>query len=261
MRIIDTHCHLNDVSYTEDLDSVIEKCRDTGVRACFNTADSLPSFEKILSLAKRYPGFFYSVIGIHPEFAMEKDDYFDEAFSFIREHKSEIQAIGEIGLDYHYDKSPKTKERQKEIFIRQIRLAKELSLPVVIHSRDADQDTYEIVRQEKPPVFDLHCYSGSYEMMENYLRLGLDFHIGVGGVLTFKNARVLKEVVSKAPLSILLTETDSPYLTPTPYRGKRNDPSYLPLVIREIAAIHGMDDEACAEILIENAEKFYGIEI
>lgn len=260
MKIIDTHCHLNDVSYAEDLQEVLEKSQKVGVRVCFNTADSLPSFEKILSLAKAYPGFFFSVLGIHPEFAKEKDSYFDEAFLFIKQHRNAIKAIGEIGLDYHFDRSEETKERQKEVFIRQLRLAKELSLPVVIHSRDADKDTYDIIRQERPPVLDLHCYSGSCEMMENYLRLGLDFHIGIGGVLTFKNARVLKEVVLKAPLSILLTETDSPYLTPTPYRGKRNDPSYLPLVLKEISSLKGLDEEDCAERLFENAEKFYGIE-
>ena len=261
MRIIDTHCHLNDEKFKEDLSSVLQKCLRNGVKACFNNGDSLASFEPILEMERNYPGFCFSVLGIHPEFAMKDEEYLLQAYRFIKEHRKEISAIGEIGLDYHYDESEGTKKRQKEVFVQQIRLAKELGLPIVVHSRDADQDTFDILRQERPEKVDLHCYSGSKEMMENYLRLGIDFHIGIGGVLTFKNSRVLKEVVAQAPLDILLTETDCPYLAPTPHRGERNDPSYLPLVIEKIAETQGLDVEECAEVLFENAEKFYGIQI
>ncbi len=259
MDIIDTHTHLNDRQLLSDIDSVVQRAKDSGVKAVFNNGDSLESFDVILSLQKRYPSFCHSVLGLHPEFALRGDEYISEAYSYIREHRNEIKAIGEIGLDYHYGKDDNLVSCQKKMFIEQIRLAKELDLPIVIHSRDADRDTFDIIRQERPAKFDLHCYSGSYELLREYLRLGLECHIGVGGVVTFKNARVLKEVVSKTDISVFLTETDAPYLAPTPFRGQRNEPSYLPYIIKEIAALKGMDENETGEILYKNGAGFYGI--
>ncbi len=259
MDIIDTHTHLNDKNLLADIDGVVERAKEAGVRAVFNNGDSLASFDVILSLQRQYPGFCYSVIGIHPEFATRDDSYLSEAFNYIREHKDDIKAVGEIGLDYHYGKDPELVAAQKKVFIEQIRIAKKLDLPIVIHSRDADRDTFDIIKQERPPRFDLHCYSGSYELLKEYLRLGLDCHIGVGGVLTFKNARVLKEVVSNTDISVFLTETDAPYLAPTPFRGQRNEPSYLPYIIREIASLKGIDEEEAGRILYNNGVSFYGI--
>lgn len=258
MKIIDTHCHLNDGKFQDDLPEVINRCRNAGVVSCYDNADSLESFQPILDLTKKYPGFLHAVLGIHPEFATKGKAYLEEAYRFIQDHRKDIVAIGEIGLDYHWRKDEETKKAQKEAFIEQIRLAKALDLPIVIHCRDADKDTLDILSQERPEHFDLHCYSGSLETFETYLRLGLDIHIGIGGVLTFKNARVLKEVVKKADIHRLLTETDCPYLAPTPHRGERNDPSYLPLVIQAISEIKEMDVLECAGILYRNAEEFYG---
>lgn len=261
MKIIDTHCHLYDERFADDLSEVIEKCKRNGIVCCYENSDSFEAFEKILEHRKRDPVFFRPVLGIHPEFSKKSDAYLEEAYAFIRQHRSEIAAIGEIGLDYHYEKDERTKERQKKVFVDQIRLAKELELPIVIHSRDADLDTYSIVAAEKPKRIDLHCYSGSWEMAKRYLDLPIEFYIGVGGVLTFKNSRVLKEVVSNLPIEHILTETDSPYLAPTPHRGERNDPSYLPLVIEAIASLKGLETTSCAEKLYENAERFYGTHI
>lgn len=260
MRIIDTHCHLYDEAFAADLPSVVEKCRLAGVVSAVNNADSLEAFEKILSLQERFPDFFLSALGIHPEFATKEDAYLERAYEEIRLHAADIVAVGEIGLDYHYDRSPETKARQRKVFRDQIRLAKELSLPIVVHSRDADQETFDILREELPPRVDLHCYSGSVELLREYLRLPFRFSIGIGGVVTFKNARVIKEVVKEAPLSSLLSETDAPYLTPTPYRGQRNDPSYLPLVLQEIASLRQQDVEEIGKALHHNAEVFYGRE-
>lgn len=257
MKIIDTHCHLYDVQFQDDLSAVVQACKDVGVVYAFNNADCFEAFEKILDLAKKDP-FFRSVLGIHPEFANDKES-FQKAMAFLQENRMVYDAVGEIGLDYHFDKTEETKQAQKAIFIEQLRFAKKYDLPVVIHSRDADKDTFDIVKEELPPKVDLHCYSGSVETFLCYLRLPIDFHIGVGGVLTFKNARVLKEVVDKADLSRLLTETDAPYLAPTPHRGQRNTPAYIPLVIEAIAAIKDVDKEKCAETLYQNAEDFYGI--
>lgn len=258
MRIIDTHCHLNDERLYSIASEVIERARQNGVEALFNTGDSLDSFFRIAELKERFPDVCHSVLGIHPEYAGETDEYFSKAYSYLREHRSEIEAIGEIGLDYHYQKDEITKNNQKRRFVEQIRLSKELNLPIVIHSRDADYDTYSIVKEERPIRLDLHCYSGSYELLNEYLRLGIDVYIGIGGVSTFKNAKTIQEVITKTDISRFLTETDCPYLAPVPHRGETNEPAYLIYVINRIAELKNMNSEEVSEILFENAKRFYG---
>ncbi len=259
MNIIDTHTHYNATQFDEDIDSSIKKAKEMNVKAIFNNGDSLESFSRILQLEDRYPSFCYSVLGIHPEFASQDEDYFLKSYSIIMENKGRIKAIGEIGLDYHYSKDEEYKNQQKRRFIEQIRLAKMLSLPIVVHARDADFDTLNIIRQELPDKVDLHCYSSSVEILKEYLKLPIDFHIGIGGICTFKNARVIKEVIQYAPIEILLTETDAPYLAPVPYRGKRNESGYISYVIREIAALKAYDEEELAEKLYQQGRDFYGI--
>ena len=259
MNIIDTHCHINAPQLFDQRDGVIQRAKENGVVALFNQGDSLESFEKILTLEKEYPSLCYSVLGIHPEFALESDDYFERAYRIIEQEKDHIKAIGEIGLDYHYDKSEETKEKQKRRFREQIQLAKKLNLPIVIHSRDADFDTLEIIKEMRPSRFDLHCYSSSAEVLREYVKLGLDCHIGIGGVCTFKNAKAIVNVIDEFPISMFLTETDCPYLAPTPHRGEINEPKYLPLIIQRIAEIKGMEKERVAEELYQNGKDFYGI--
>ncbi len=259
MKIIDTHCHLNDEQLFPIVEEVISRAKGAGVKAIFNNADSLPSFNRILELQERFPSFCYSVLGIHPEYAEKDDAYFEEAYRLIQDNRDKISAIGEIGLDYHYSKEPSYVAKQKQRFIEQIRLAKDLHLPIVIHSRDADFDTLNIIKQELPEKIDLHCFSGSVEILKEYLKLPISFHIGVGGVVTFKNSRVLKEVVQYAPESILLTETDAPYLAPTPHRGERNESCYIPLIIEQIAALKAMDINECSDMLYRQGENFYGL--
>ena len=260
MEFIDTHCHINDDALFPIRKEVIQKAKEKGCRALFNNGDSMESFHRILLLQKEFPDFCFSVLGIHPEFADNSDEYHRNAFEFVQEHKEEIKAIGEIGLDYHYHPSDQTKERQRQIFREWIRLAKKLSLPIVVHARDASQDTFEILKEELPEKVDLHCYSSSYELYLEYLKLPMDFHIGIGGVLTFRNARVLTEVVSKGKEDTFLTETDSPYLAPVPHRGKTNEPSYIPLVISKIAELRNEKEEDIYKKLYDNGRKFYGIE-
>lgn len=259
MKIIDTHCHINDDKLLPIAKEVVSRALANGVVSCFNNGDSFASFDKIIGLSKTFKGFCYNVLGIHPEFANESNDYFFSSYHYIEEHQKEIKAIGEIGLDYHFSKNPLYVSNQKKRFIEQIRLAKKLHLPIVIHSRDADFDTLNIVKKELPPKIDLHCFSGSNEILKAYLKLPIEVHIGVGGVITFKNSRVLKEVVSKNDIKIFLTETDSPYLAPTPHRGEPNEPSYLPLIIKAIANIKNLPLEDCAATLYNNGAKFYGI--
>ncbi|MFA6830506.1 MAG: TatD family hydrolase [Bacilli bacterium] len=259
MKFIDTHCHLNDSALINETDTIIRNAKEKGCLAVFNNADSLPSMKDIIFLSKKYPSFCYAVLGIHPEHSVKDDEYQKEAFSYAEEHLSEIKAIGEIGLDYHYEATDEIKKRQQDIFRQWIRFAKQHSLPIVVHSRDAAWDTFNIIKEEKPQKVDLHCYSSSLEIYREYLKLPLEFKIGIGGVVTFKNSKVLKEIVSKGQLDSFMTETDSPYLAPTPFRGTRNEPSYIPLIISEMAQLRQIDEETMADILLENGEKFYGI--
>ena len=259
MNIIDTHTHYNAEQFNDDIDDCIRKAKEAGVKAIFNTGDCLKSFDRILKLEEQYPSFCYSVLGIHPEFAMKDEDYFEKSYQKILDHKNVIKAIGEIGLDYHYSKDPEYITAQKKRFIEQIRLAKKLALPIVVHARDADFDTLNIIKEELPEKVDLHCFSGSVEILKEYLKLPIDFHIGIGGVCTFKNARVIKEVIDYAPVKILLTETDAPYLAPVPFRGQRNESRYIPYVIHEIATIKTYQDEELSEILYQQGKEFYGI--
>ena len=258
MKYIDCHAHLNDNKLINDINNIISMSINSGCKKIFNNGDSLESFNAILDISKKYPNYCYSVLGIHPEFANKNKEYYINSEKKILENIKDIKAIGEIGLDYHYTKEEEIVKKQKELFINQIRFAKKHDLPIVVHSRDASYDTLKIIKEEKPKKVYLHCFSDSLEIFNQYLKLGIDIKFGVGGVITFKNAKVIKEIVSLNDLKYFLTETDSPYLTPEPYRGKINNPSYIPYVIKEIARLKNKGEEEVAEILYRNGENFYG---
>ena len=245
MKIIDTHTHLNDVAFEKDVEKVIEKAKEKGVIKVINSADTLASFENIKKLSSLYPEFCYGTYGVHPNEVKGENDLIE---------------LGEIGLDYHYNPSEENKELQKRIFIGQIKIAEKYNLPIVIHSRDADFDTFDIVTKLKVKVpVDLHCYSGSYELAMRYIANGIDIHFGIGGVVTFKNAKRLVEVVEKVPTERLLLETDAPYLAPTPYRGQRNEPSYLKEVIKKFSQIKNIEENELSEMLINNTKRVFKI--
>ena len=256
--IIDAHTHINCDELYQERKGIIQRAIDNKVVAVFNTADSLNSFKNIDILQKEYPNYCYGVYGIHPEFASSTN--FTEVEEEIIKRKNIIKAIGEIGLDYHYPINETEKNNQKDIFISQICLAKKLNLPIVIHSRDADKDTFDILCQyaQDMKVY-LHCYSGSYEMAKEYIKKIPNIHFGVGGIVTFKNAKKLVEVVEKIDLKYFLTETDAPYLTPVPFRGKQNEPSYLIYVINKISELKNMNEVKVEEILFEKAREFFDL--
>lgn len=259
MKIVDTHAHLFMPPLIDDIDNVLNIAKSYNVVAIFNQSDSLQSMDQVLQLQDKYPNLCYSTLGIFPTFALSDDSYFETAYKKIIDNKDRIKAIGEIGLDYSTDEYKLYKDKQKYRFIQQIQLAKKLNLPIVVHSRDASEDTYNIIKEELPPIVDLHCFSQSVEMLKKYLSLPIKFYIGVGGILTFKNAKNIIDVVNSAPLDIILTETDSPYLTPIPFRGKPNNPGYIKYVIEKIAQIKETDVEKCAELLFNNAKLFYNL--
>lgn len=246
----DVHAHLDDEAFDEDRKEVIKDIQNAGI-CVINAGSDIASSEFSLDLADRYD-FIYACIGIHPHEAKDVPvDYLDILMD-LSKHKK-VVAIGEIGLDYYYDLSDK--EDQKKVFMEQLGLAKELDLPVVIHDREAHQDTLDIVKASGVKKGLMHCYSGSYEMALEFIKLG--FYFSFGGIITFKNAKKPKEVVAKLPLESILCETDCPYLTPEPYRGRRNDPTKIPIIAQKIAELRDMDFHGLEMALEQNTRNLF----
>lgn len=253
--LFDSHAHLNDSKFDKDRDQIIKRAKEEGVKYILNPGADFASSVASINLAEKYD-MIYAAVGVHPHDAKDMDETTITLLKGLSK-KKKVVAIGETGLDYHYDFSPR--DVQKKWFIEQIRLAKEVNLPIIIHDRDANQDVMDILKAEN--AFEtgilLHCYSGSAELAKQYVKLGA--YISIAGPVTFKNARKTVEVVEQIPLEYLMIETDSPYLTPMPYRGKRNESSYVQYVADKIAQIKGISYEQVAEQTCENAKKFFGI--
>lgn len=245
--IIDTHCHIENVDY-DSLDKIISKLKDY---ILINNGVDTKTNKMVLEIARKHSNF-YAAIGYHPENIEHIDNY----EQFIEENITDAIAIGEIGLDYHYRDD--NKEEQKALFISQLKLAKKYNKPVIIHARDAIQDTLDILKQY-PVKADLHCFSSSVEMAREFIKIGC--YIGVGGTLTFKNSKKLVEVVKEISINKILLETDSPYLAPEPVRGTINDPTNLKYVISKIAEIKGLTYESVRDTLNQNAIEFFGLKI
>ncbi len=253
--LFDTHVHLNAEQYKEDLEEVIERAQSEGVDTVVVVGFDRPTIKKAMELADQYP-FVYASVGWHPVDAI---DMTDEDLAWIEELAAhpKVVALGEMGLDYHWDKSPK--DIQKEVFRKQIALAKRVKLPIIIHNREATQDIVAILKEEGAEEVGgiMHCFSGSAETAEECMKM--NFYISFGGPVTFKNAKNVKETAAEIPLDRLLVETDCPYLTPHPFRGKRNEPAYVKLVAEELARIKNLSFEEIAEITTNNAKKIFGI--
>lgn len=252
--LIDSHCHLNDEAFSNDVDEVISSAKKTGVGAILVLGWDIESSRHALEIAKRHEGV-YCAVGIHPQ---NMGDLPFSSIADIREMAKDekVIAIGEIGLDFHWEKDPLIHEKQKEWFIRQIELANELSLPCSIHARDASQATYDLLKEY--PIKEgavLHCYGGSVEMMKEFAKLGLYF--GFDGPITYKNAIEPKECVAFCLKDKILTETDSPYLSPVPYRGKRNDPSHIREILSQMATLRGTTAEDMEEQVEKNFRKLF----
>lgn len=251
--IFDTHSHYNDDQYDQDRPQVLASLKEVNVRKLVNISASWKDLQETIQLIQEYP-FVYGAVGIHPDHVGELSE---ERMQMMRNYckLEKVIAVGEIGLDYHW--MTESREMQKKWFVRQLELAKETELPVVIHSRDASQDTFDIMKKEHAGTTGgiIHCYSGSVEMAREYVKLG--YYLGIGGVVTFKNSKVLKNVVKEIPLEHLVLETDCPYLAPTPFRGKRNTSAYLPYVVQEIASLKDLSTEEVEAITWENAHKVY----
>ncbi|UAL47485.1 TatD family hydrolase [Sutcliffiella horikoshii] len=253
--LFDTHVHLNADQYEEDLQEVIDRAQAEKVTNMVVVGFDRKTITRAIELVEKYD-FLYAAVGWHPVDAI---DMTEEDLAWIEDLASheKVVAIGEMGLDYHWDKSPK--EIQKEVFRKQIQLAKKVKLPIVIHNRDATADVVQILKEEDAKEVGgiMHCFTGSLEVAKECMEM--NFYISFGGPVTFKNAKKPKEVVKEIPMEKLLIETDCPYLTPHPYRGKRNEPGYVRLVAEQIAELKELTIEEVTEKTTANAKKLFGI--
>ncbi|MGL5520582.1 MAG: TatD family hydrolase [Cetobacterium sp.] len=251
MKLVDTHCHLDNEKFDEDRSEVIERIKEN-LEFCVNIGYDLASSKKSLELAKEYD-FIYAVIGVHPIDIAEYTEEVEKELEILGKNPK-VVAIGEIGLDYHWMTEPK--EVQQERFKRQLELAERLNKPVVIHTRDAMEDTVNILKEYPNITGVIHCYPGSLETAKQLVDR---FYLGIGGTLTFKNSKKAVEVVKDIPLDRIVIETDCPYLTPEPFRGKRNEPIYVEYVAKKIAEIKEISVEDVTKVTTENAKKLYRI--
>lgn len=253
--IFDTHAHYNDKAFDEDRESLIKSLPENGISLVVNVGADLESTSASIRLAEQYP-YFYASAGVHPSDTGELDD---EKFDWLAAQTSheKVAAVGEIGLDYYWDEPDRS--IQKKWFERQIELARQVKLPVIIHSRDAAKDTLDMMKALKAEEIGgvIHCFSYGVELAREFLNMG--FYLGIGGVLTFKNAKKLKEVAEYAPIDRIVLETDCPYMAPTPNRGKRNSSLNLPYVADELAKIKGLTREQIEEITFQNGLELYRI--
>lgn len=253
--IFETHAHYDDERFAEDRDTLLASLPERGIGRIINVGSTLVSTKETLAIAQNYP-YVYAAVGVHPS---EIGDLNEETFAWLKEQtrQEKTVAVGEIGLDYYWDKEPEVQKAQRYWFKRQMELAREETLPVIIHSRDAAEDTMRLMQkihaEEIPGV--IHCYSYSKEMALEFVKMG--YRIGVGGVVTFKNARKLKETVEAVPMEAILLETDCPYMAPEPHRGTRNDSSNIPYVVNTIAQIKGISTDEVEQITWENAMRLF----
>lgn len=252
--IFDSHAHYDSEQFNEDRDELLQSMPENGVGTIVNSGANWNSVTEVVELARKYP-HVYAAVGMHPD---EVGDLNEERFEYLKAqcHKDKVVAVGEIGLDYYWDNE--SHDVQKKWFIKQLDLARELDLPVIIHSRDAAADTLEIMKEYGKGLRGvIHCFSYSIELAREYVKMG--FHIGIGGVVTFKNGKKLKEIAQEIPLDYILLETDCPYLAPVPFRGKRNSSIYISYIAEEIANLKGISYEEVVAQTEKNGKKLFGI--
>ena len=252
--LVDSHCHLSYDDFAEDFDEMIERAKENGVTTMLNAGNNIGEIEEQLALSEKYP-FIYTAVGVHPHNASEYEDIKAQDFIKWTTHKK-IVAIGECGLDYYYDYSPK--DVQIKVFREQIKAAQETGLPLIIHTRDADDDTINILSEmykEKPFLGEIHCFSSSKELADFALSIG--FYISASGMITFNKSGDLRDIFAEIPLERILVETDSPFLAPVPQRGKRNEPAFVLHTAEKLAQLRGISLDKLAEITSNNFFKLF----
>ncbi len=256
MKLFDTHAHLDDEQFDIDREELISMMQENGVINIMEVGSDIRSSQKAISIAEKHD-FIYCSVGIHPEFA---DNAADEEFETVRslaKSSTKVKAIGEIGIDYHYDDCA-SREKQISCFANQIDIAKELDLPIIVHDRDSKGDALKVLKEKQVTKGVVHCFSGSAETAKILVKMGL--MISFTGVITFKNARKAIEALKVIPLERLMIETDSPYMAPEPYRGRRNDSRYVRYVAQKMAEVKGIDFDELCNITYENGKRFFNID-
>ncbi|MCL1924582.1 MAG: TatD family hydrolase [Defluviitaleaceae bacterium] len=271
-RIFETHAHYEGERYEKDREELLSSFPEQGICHVINISFDVKSSEKSIALTEKYP-FFSAAVGIHPHYAKDvPEDYIEQLEKLSKNEK--VVAIGEIGLDFHYDYSPRDIQRKR--FLEQLDLVRKTGLPVIIHNREADEEVFDILKNAKLKetvknstsmlnedtekfIGIMHCFSGDVSLAEKYISLG--YLIGIGGIVTYKNANVLKEVVKAIPLKYLVVETDAPFLTPVPHRGKRNDSTMLKYIVAEIAKIKELSIEEVEKVTWDNAAKLFDVSL
>lgn len=252
--IFDTHAHYDDEAFDDDREKLLERMQNRGVEYIVNVGASMSSCKSTIGLVRRFP-YVYGALGFHPNDVAELTE---EDYQWLERsvNKPKIVAVGEMGLDYHWNDN---RDVQIVAFERQMNIAREAQLPIIIHSREAAQDTYDVMKANKAEEIGgvVHCFSYGKEMAEKFMDMG--FYLGIGGVITFKNAKKLTQVVEYMPMDKMVIETDCPYMAPEPNRGKRNDSFYLPYVVNKIAEIKGLSPAEVIDITSNNAKDLYGI--
>lgn len=253
-NIFETHAHYDDEAFDEDRYQLLEELPKQGVCGIITAGADLKSSASAVELAEKY-SYMYAAVGVHPENIIENfDDNYLVKLEKLVNSSEKVVAVGEIGLDYHFRDD--NKQIQKEVFLNQIELANKYNLPILVHDREAHADTMEILKHTKPKGI-VHCFSGSVEMAKEVVKLGM--HLGIGGVVTFKNAKTIVDVVREMPLEVMVLETDAPYMAPVPFRGKRCDSSMIKYTAEKIAEIKGISASKVTEVTKSNAVKLFGI--
>lgn len=259
INLFDSHAHLGSEEYSSNVEGIIQNANLNNIKHIANCSDSYEMFIPTLELKEKYPSICLCCLGIHPEFVLNNDEYINKSINFIKTHINQIDAIGEVGLDFYWDNKEATKIRQIEIFNLMCDLANEFDKPIVIHARNAEKETLEILKIKKIKKVYMHCYEGSYDLALEYMKLNSSTKFGVNGILTFKNALNIKDLYSRLPIENIVLETDSPLLSPVPLRGKRNEPSNVMYVFEELVKLRKESKEELANVLYNSSLELYGL--
>jgi len=259
MKLFDSHAHLGTTDYKDNINQVIENCLNNNIKHVANCSDSLDMFVPTLDLKRKNPALFLCCLGIHPEFALNSDEYIKEAIEFIDKNIDEIDAIGEVGLDSYWDNKEETLKRQKEVFSLMCDIANKYNKPIVVHARNAEEKALRILKDKNVKKIYMHCYEGTIECVNEFLEFNPTTMFGVNGIITFKKADNIRQLFKEIPTNNILLETDSPLLSPVPFRGKQNEPKNVMYVFEELKKLKDENEEDLASILYNSSLRFYGI--
>lgn len=259
MDLFDSHAHLGATEFYEDLPLVIQRAKDVGVKKIANCSDSYEDFARVVQLKQDYPDICLCCLGLHPEVAARGLDYINKSLKFMEQHVDLMNAVGECGLDYSREENG-TRFQQITLFRKMCQFAVKHELPLIVHCREAGDDVLAVLAETGVNRVDMHCYAGDLDLAEKLMSLGIDIRFSFNGILTFKKGDDVREVAAHLPLGLMMLETDSPCLAPVPKRGKRNEPSYLPIILDALVKVRGEDKDYLSKVIFDSTMNFYGLD-